>query len=538
MAEFKYLKREKKTGYWTYRRPIPDTLQEMAGRKEKSVSFGTDDLRAVRRAWPQVHVQVETWLEELRAKLQRSSPGTGAAVGAPSRVQPNPAGRELPRKPLIDPRRCCAVFDQWAHDKINRLFMEISSAGSEYERFSAEHHHLSELAYSLQCRPPREVEGLDAELRGVLASAHIEVPSDSPALELLRRPFAEAWAKVVKFRLDMNGSPQFVEPPPLSGNSHSAATQQVTGLAPNGEPFLLLSELVKKAVHHNKIREKKTIARLNLVVRHLDDIVGRPARLDDITKQVMIKLRDDAKYLPARPKSYERAMGFTKLVEAMKANPDDTRPKMKDEAILPWFNLISPVFNYAVDHDYMGANPCDRIKPKVEKTGKPKRDPYTSDDLHRLFINPARERPSQFWIPLIGVFTGARLNEIGQLEKEDVVAGKVPYLRVTDMSEQETVRKKLKNANSRRIVPIHPVLLEAGILDFVRQARSHYLFDDLPHPRTDDDYECTKAFSQWYGRYRRRVGVGSDRKPFHSFRHTFIRRALDCRVNGPLSAKS
>jgi integrase len=527
MPGFKYLKREKKTGFWTYRRPIPPALQAFAGKKEKSISFGTDDLRMVAKAWPEVHVQVEAWLAELSA----ARPTTVVASGHDSRVTFRGGPTPLDRMPLIDPRQCYLAFDRWVEEEINRIYVQISSMGPEFELFSSEHHQLADLAHALQSRDPRDLRSLDAQLRDVLASAHIDMPYHSPALSLLRRPFAEAWAKVIKFRLEMNASPQFVVPPNVPSR---ALTQAIPEHAPNGEPFLLLSELVQKATKHNKIGEKKTIARLNLVVRHLNDIVGRPARLNDVTKQVMIRLRDDARFLPARPKGHEKLMGFKKLVEVMKANPHDARPKMKDEAILPWFNLISPVFDYAVDHEYLASNPCTRIKPKVGKARGSKRDSYTSDDLHKLFVSPARERPSQFWIPLIGAFSGARLNEIGQLEKDDVVAGEVPYLRITDRSEEETIRKKLKNSNSRRIVPIHPVLLEAGLLEFARQVMGPHLFDDLPHPRTDDDYECTKAFSQWYGRYRRRVGVTSDRKPFHSFRHTFIRRAMDCSVDGPL----
>jgi integrase len=531
MGEFKYLKREKKTGYWTYRRPIPGALQKVAGRKERSVSFGTEDLRAAKRAWPQVHVKIEAWLDKLRAELLE---GAEAASDPSSRSFLAGTSRASDQRPLIDPRLCYARFEEWAQDKINQVFLEISSNGPEYDLFSAEHHSAADLVHALQSKSYRDMDALDAKLVGVLVASGINVPSDSPVLELLRRPFANAWMEVEAFRLKMNSTRRFVDPPPLPAPESRNPAQPACSLAPNGDAFMLLSELVEKAIDHAKMRERKTIARLNLVVRHIDDIVGHPARLNEVTKQVMIRLRDDAKYLPARPKDYERRMGFTKLVETMRASPDDTRPKMKDEAILPWFNLISPVFKYAVDHDYMASNPCDRIKPRVERAGEPKREPYTSDDLSKLFAEPMRDRPSQFWIPLIGAYTGARLNEIGQLEIADVVLGEVPYFRITDRSDEVTVRKKLKNANSRRIVPIHNVLLQAGIVDFVQNARGYRLFSDLPHPQTDADYECTKAFSQWFGRYRRKVGVTSARKPFHSFRHTFVRRALDCGVSGPL----
>jgi integrase len=69
------------------------------------------------------------------------------------------------------------------------------------------------------------------------------------------------------------------------------------------------------------------------------------------------------------------------------------------------------------------------------------------------------------------------------------------------------------------LVPLHPRLIELGLLEYVearRQEGSLYLFPDLDHSGV---HEPTKALSQWYGRFLRRIGITDRRKVFHSFRH-------------------
>lgn len=74
------------------------------------------------------------------------------------------------------------------------------------------------------------------------------------------------------------------------------------------------------------------------------------------------------------------------------------------------------------------------------------------------------------WIPLIALFTGARLEEIAQLQVDDVridaLRGNVPIIRFTDLGDDQA----LKTDAARRDVPIHKELIKAGLLRFVAAA--------------------------------------------------------------------
>src|SRR5262249_7646951 len=83
--------------------------------------------------------------------------------------------------------------------------------------------------------------------------------------------------------------------------------------------------------------------------------------------------------------------------------------------------------------------------------------------------------------------------------------------------------RRLKNPGSRRIVPIHPELARIGFLHHVEQLRQGNgsearLFPLLtPGPKGG----FGEAWSKWFGRYIRGLGITNRASVFHSFRHSF-----------------
>ncbi len=134
------------------------------------------------------------------------------------------------------------------------------------------------------------------------------------------------------------------------------------------------------------------------------------------------------------------------------------------------------------------------------------------------------------WIPLIVLYTGARLTEVGQLLVTDIkVEGATNYFDFTTLDDDGNVVKTLKNATSRRRVPIHHKLVETGFLDYVktlRAAKKRHLFPLLPHGKSDPR-SLMKPWGKWWGRYSDTLGITSPRKPFHSTRHAFKRACRD-----------
>jgi hypothetical protein len=76
--------------------------------------------------------------------------------------------------------------------------------------------------------------------------------------------------------------------------------------------------------------------------------------------------------------------------------------------------------------------------------------------------------PAQWWLPAPALFTGARSQELAQLHGQDVeeVSG-VCDIHIAARFDGQ----RLKNRQSKRFVPLHPTLLDAGFLNYVEDVR-------------------------------------------------------------------
>jgi integrase len=82
--------------------------------------------------------------------------------------------------------------------------------------------------------------------------------------------------------------------------------------------------------------------------------------------------------------------------------------------------------------------------------------------------------------------------------------------------------RRLKTKSSERVVPVHPQLIEIGLLKYVAERRKEgeqaWLFPTV----APDQKGALRAWAKWWGRHlRNHVGVKDTNKVFHSFRHGF-----------------
>jgi integrase len=134
-----------------------------------------------------------------------------------------------------------------------------------------------------------------------------------------------------------------------------------------------------------------------------------------------------------------------------------------------------------------------------------------------------------FWGPLIALFTGARRAEVAQLLIRDVKQIE-DGLWVIDISDDD-LRKNVKSDAARRTVPIHPTLIEIGLLDYLAEVKAAKLGATLFPGITANKYaEKGNAIGQSWRRYLIARGLRSneqsdddpDTLTFHSMRHTAI----------------
>lgn len=135
---------------------------------------------------------------------------------------------------------------------------------------------------------------------------------------------------------------------------------------------------------------------------------------------------------------------------------------------------LKSLFRYAVSNKLLSTSPAAGVSVTIKKVAGTSKLPYTDQEVARILEAAEDESLSYLrWTPLLLVTTGARVGEIMQLWGNRVrEAEGVPALVIEPASDGGS----LKNAGSERTVPLHPALIEAGFLDFVKRQGSGPLF--------------------------------------------------------------
>jgi integrase len=162
---------------------------------------------------------------------------------------------------------------------------------------------------------------------------------------------------------------------------------------------------------------------------------------------------------------------------------------------------------------------------------EPDREPFTIAELRVLFAAPVfrrGERPkggrgaAAFWLPLLGLLTGARRGELAALTVADAVNYEASGQPVIVLTEDRSRSKSLKTAGSARTIPLHPELIRLGFMRFVEDVCSAHGERAWLFPEIAPDHNGgASAWTKWFSRYIRAQGITDARKVFHSFRHNF-----------------
>lgn len=205
-----------------------------------------------------------------------------------------------------------------------------------------------------------------------------------------------------------------------------------------------------------------------------------------------------------------------------------------------YLNPLRGIFDWAKRTGRLTVNPFEGITITESKAAarRREREDFSDDQLGLLFSAPLftgaqsdsgrglyepgsiRIDGWRYWLPIIALFSGARLNELCGLMVSDFdQQNGIDFFHI-----RESEDRGLKTRSSIRIVPVHQALIDLGLLshvDQVRRAGGRRVFPDIePGPR---GYLSHKP-SKFYGRLIART-LGDDAAVvFHSFRHTFITR--------------
>lgn len=139
----------------------------------------------------------------------------------------------------------------------------------------------------------------------------------------------------------------------------------------------------------------------------------------------------------------------------------------------------------------------------------------------------------KFWLPVMGLYTGMRVNEICQLNPVvDIKEGEggIWYFHVTSETEGASgVKKSVKTAAGVRVVPIHSKLIELGLLDYVESLKSAGYKQLFPQWKAKGGKAGDNA-GRYFRRFMDEVGLRDETKGkklagMHAFRKTVVTRS-------------
>jgi integrase len=280
---------------------------------------------------------------------------------------------------------------------------------------------------------------------------------------------------------------------------------------------------------------------------------------NEITKSDINKCREQIYNLPKNRKG--KTYKDSEIAELLSNDNNDTdtlKNNITRTTAKTYLQHLKLLCKYAFEQECHHANLMVDIKLISNSSPDKKRLPFNEEDLKKLFSGHIYKEDKQarktklhihhFWLPLLALYTGARLEELCQLTKNDLIFdknNKIYFLDISDIEENKTnIKKSLKNENSRRRIPLHKVLIMLGFVDFVDSTEKTFLFNLEPNSRG----KRGSSFSNWFNRSETRSGeklkddkTAPDRasqgyilkcgvekygqgwsKVFHSFRHTFI----------------
>jgi len=252
--------------------------------------------------------------------------------------------------------------------------------------------------------------------------------------------------------------------------------------------------------------ERKAL--IEAVVRDFIALTGGDKAITAYKKSHAVEFIDALLCLPANW-TKDKKLRHLEIAAAAKAAKELGMRRQSAESIRKKVQLISAVFADAEDR-YGGVTITFPTKGLPKGVGaNEQRDPFTKDELDNLL---GSELPGHLkWLTWLGLYTGARLNELAQLSTKHVGdKSGIHFIRFSsDM--------RLKSLSCVRSVPIHSKLIEMGFLDYAAKQQGA-LFQGITQHSSG---RYSDALSKAFRRHLEKIGIKRPKLSFHSLRHSF-----------------
>ncbi len=481
--------KDKRTGKYIFRKAVPDRLRARLGKREVQITLGTSDPTEARERFTVVAARVQAEWKALEAE-----PDPAAA--------PNALAEEPPRLKFKHLQGLAGEYYRW-------LVGKFDEEPGDRQRWLDELAEVDRVTRKLPNRPPGTMTAFLPKARAFLEEKGYAL-DDSDIWELARTIVAAD--RLAKQRLAQNAVGDY-SPDPAA------------------ERFPRWEEVEPKIARRLEpdVSPRAEVARKALTAKdHFDDW----ARDCQLSVGTIKRWRPVLNSLAAFAKTDDLSEVDVDTVFAWRKSLLDEGRSAKTVGEV-YLAAARSFFNWAVENRHVAVNPAAGIKVRVKKktaaTGRP--EPGFDDSEANAILSEAlrpasgketgRFTAAKRWAPWLCAYSGARVNEITQLRREDVSTRTIDgeevwVMRITP--EAGTVKTGVV-----RDVPLHPHLVDQGFPKWVVGRPEGPLFYDpaLARGGKQENPQYVKVgakLAEWV----RDWVIGDDEvQPNHAWRHRF-----------------
>lgn len=194
------------------------------------------------------------------------------------------------------------------------------------------------------------------------------------------------------------------------------------------------------------------------------------------------------------------------MEEIVKIGITKDRKSKSNDTLNREFVTIKMFLTWAEERLYVKKGLGAFIPSMSESMDKLTADPsFTENDLTLLFNSKHYtqgkfNKPSNYWMPLLGLFSGCRGNELAYLFKIDIRKHPDNGIWYIYIRKNPAIAKRTKSPSSVRSIPIHPQLKKLGFIKYVDSLKDGAkLFPELK----EDKNNKGDFYKQWGHKFNR-----------------------------------
>ena len=263
-----------------------------------------------------------------------------------------------------------------------------------------------------------------------------------------------------------------------------------------------------------------------------DEFVGGDAHVSALTRKNIREWKAALFRWPVKAADTRvfKGLSFSKIIEA---NERVGKPVIVPKTINRYLSAMGGFCTWLRANDFIVEDVMQGMFLDLDRS-KRTGNTFNSAQLNKIFKSPLysecmgdkREHESgsisvrdwRYWIPLVALFSGARLGEIAQLLVADV--REIHGTWVFHITEEGPGNKSVKTAGSQRVVPMHSELIGLGFLDYHGAMKALGHQNLFPEIKPDGRGFMSGRPSTFFNAYFVSVGAKEDKTVnFHSLRH-------------------